>query len=201
MTKLARPLSTSCGKDKPTALMRSKVKAVAWLMHATLEAIVLSLPNAFSKYRVRYWRKRGYAIAPKAFIARNVVLQGKISIGEGTSIAENCSFSGSNAGITIGRKVMIAPNCVIVAFDHGNSDLDTPMIDQPYVEAPIVIEDDVWIAANSTIKKGVRLGHGCIVGANSLVTKNVEPYAIVGGVPAKVLKSRKHTDDKSAAGR
>ncbi|MNK75677.1 2,3,4,5-tetrahydropyridine-2,6-dicarboxylate N-acetyltransferase [compost metagenome] len=169
-------------------------------MHASIEALVIALPNAFSKYRIRYWRKKGYQISLKAFIARNVVIQGRVSIDDGASISENCSFSGSSAGITIGKKVMIAPNCVIVAFDHGFSDIEVPMIDQPYVDAPVTIEDDVWIAANSTIKKGVRLGQGSIVGANSLVTKDVEPYAIVGGVPAMVIRSRKRADNNSAEG-
>jgi len=86
---------------------------------------------------------------------------------------------------------MIAPNCVLVAFDHGYQDLEIPMIDQQLEDAPVVIDDDVWIAANCTITKGVRLGKGCIVGANSVVTRDVEPFAIVGGVPAKVVGARK----------
>lgn len=65
------------------------------------------------------------------------------------------------------------------------------MIDQSYEGASIIVDDDVWIAANCTITKGVRLGKGCIVGANSVVIKNVEPYSIVGGVPAKVIGNRK----------
>jgi galactoside O-acetyltransferase len=90
---------------------------------------------------------------------------------------------------------MIAPNCVLVAFSHGFRDLNIPMIDQPYEDAAIIIDDDVWIGANCTITKGVRFGKGCIVGANSLVTKDVEPYSIVGGVPAKVIGTRKLSVD------
>jgi acetyltransferase-like isoleucine patch superfamily enzyme len=141
--------------------------------------------------RVWYWRRRGYDFARNCSIARNVFFQGKVTIGEGTAISDNCLFHGSKAGISIGRKVMIAPNCVLVAFDHGYQDLETPMIDQRWEDAPVIIDDDVWIAANCTITKGLRLGKGCIVGANSVVTRDVEPFAIVGGVPARVIGTRK----------
>lgn len=160
---------------------------------ACLETFLASLPNGvpFSKLRVWYWRQRGYAFAKTCFIGRNVYFQGVVSIGAGSYIANNCLFSGGTAGISIGKKTMIAPNCVIIAFDHGYRDLDVPMIDQPCEEAPIIIEDNVWISANCTITKGVRLGEGCIVSANSMVRVDVEPYAAVRGVPARVIGSRK----------
>jgi acetyltransferase-like isoleucine patch superfamily enzyme len=116
---------------------------------------------------------------------------GKVSIGEGSVIADNCILNGSMAGISIGKKVMMAPNCVLVAFDHGYRNLEIPMIDQASEVAPIAIDDDVWIAANCTIAKGVRLGKGCIVSANSFVRVSVEPFDAVRGVPAKVIGSRK----------
>ena len=171
-----------------------KIIRIIWIaIVACIEMFLASLPNAvlFSRFRVLYWRTRGYSFSKKCFIARNVYFQGKVSIGEGSSISDNCIFNGSKAGISIGKKVMIAPNCVLVAFDHGFRNLEIPMIGQPYEDAPIVIDDDVWIAANCTITKGVRLGKGCIVGANTVVTKDVESFAIVGGVPAKVVGSRK----------
>lgn len=85
---------------------------------------------------------------------------------------------------------MIAPNVVIVAFNHGFEDMEIPMFNQKNTEAPIIIDDNVWIASNCTIGKGVRIGTGSIIGANSFVNKDVPPYSIVGGVPAKILKSR-----------
>ena len=65
---------------------------------------------------------------------------------------------------------------------------------QGHLYGEIVIEDDVWIAANCTITPGTRIGHGAVVGAGAVVTRDVEPYAIVGGVPARVIKQR---DDKT----
>ena len=68
------------------------------------------------------------------------------------------------------------------------------MIMQPYDLQPIVIDDDVWIGSNCTITAGVHIGTGSIVGANSVVTKDVPPYSIVGGVPATVIGTRKPHD-------
>lgn len=171
-----------------------RILSVLWISTvACLETLLSSLPNAgpFSRFRVWYWRKRGYSFSKTCYLARNVYFVGKVSIGDGSSISNNCFLNGSKAGISIGKKVMIAPNCVLVAFGHGFRNLEIPMIDQPYEDAPVVIDDDVWIAANCTITKGVILGKGCIVGANSVVTKDVEPFTIVGGVPAKVIGTRK----------
>ena len=111
-------------------------------------------------------------------------------MGYGSSIAQNCSISGENSGIFIGENVMIAPNVSIVAFNHGYSSLDIPMVEQVCLEAAIVIEDDVWIASNCTIGKGVRIRKGSIVAANSFVNKDVPAFSIVGGVPAKIIRSR-----------
>ena len=85
---------------------------------------------------------------------------------------------------------MVAPNVVIVAFDHGFSDTTRPMVLQSNVEAAVRIEDDVWIAANVTISKGVTIGSGSIVGANSFVNSDVAPNSIVAGVPARIVGSR-----------
>ena len=88
---------------------------------------------------------------------------------------------------------MIAPNCVIVSFNHGYQDIQTPMIDQPWVGEPVFIEDDVWIGANCTIIMGVTIGKGSIIAANAVVSKDIPPYSIVGGVPARILGSRLKT--------
>lgn len=173
--------------------MRRIIRAVSRTLIALVEMVVLALPNTerFSKWRVWYWRQRGYSFPKTCFLATNVRFYGNVTIGEGSVIADNCILSGSTAGICVGKKVMIAPNCVLVAFDHGFRNMEIPMIDQPFDTAPIVVEDDVWIAANCTIAKGVRLGKGCIVSANSMVRVSVEPFAAVRGVPAKVIGSRR----------
>jgi len=153
-------------------------------------AFLLFLPDEFSKFRVRYYNRKGCKINKNTYISPNVRIKGIFEMGSGSSIAQNCSISGENSGVFIGENVMIAPNVVIIAFNHGYENLEVPMVMQNNNEAPVVIEDDVWIASNCTIGKGVRIGKGSIIGANSFVSKDVPAYSIVGGVPAKLIRSR-----------
>lgn len=96
--------------------------------------------------------------------------------------------------ITIGSKVMFGPDVMFVGGDHNAAVLGKYMYDVkeklPENDLPIVVKKDVWIGARSIVLKGVTIGEGAIVAAGSLVLKDVPPYAIVGGVPAKVLKMR-----------
>jgi acetyltransferase-like isoleucine patch superfamily enzyme len=93
-------------------------------------------------------------------------------------------------GMKIGNYVMIGPNCLFASVKHGFEDWKKPMIFQPVSEAPITIENDVWIGAKVTVLGGVTIGNGSIVAAGSVVTKDVKPYSIVGGVPAKLIRFR-----------
>lgn len=151
------------------------------------------MPNTyfFCKARTKFYRNLGCKIKENVSIAPNVRITGHLEMGINSSVAHNCTLSGRKAGIFIGDNVMIAPNCVFVAFDHSFDNLEIPMINQGVIEKPIIIEDDVWIAANCTITKGVKIGKGSIIAANSVVTKDVEDYSIYGGVPAKYIRSRR----------
>lgn len=91
----------------------------------------------------------------------------------------------------IGNYVMLGPNVTIIGSNHNCARTDIPMFQQGVVyPGPIIIEDDVWIGANVTILPGVRLGKGSIVAAGAVVSKDVQPYTVVGGVPAKIIKYR-----------
>ena len=127
----------------------------------------------------------------RANIYSYVLIQGsgQIRLGERSFIG---SFStiGCNAKIDIGKNVMIAQSVSIRDTDHGFEDLDKPMIEQGITTAPITIHDNVWIGHGAVITKGITIGSGAIIGANAVVTKDVPENAIVGGVPAKLIRYR-----------
>ncbi len=119
-----------------------------------------------------------------------------ISIGDDVYIGDHASFLASISYIYIGSKVLFGPN---VTIRGGNHRTDIPgrfMYDitdkekLPDNDEDVFIEDDVWVGANSTILKGVRIGRGAIIAAGAVVNKDVPPYTIVGGVPAKVISLR-----------
>ncbi len=115
-----------------------------------------------------------------------------ISIGDHVFLNHNVYLgSRGNATITIGNYVMIGPNAQIYTGMHGYSNTDIPMIMQKHTYKSVVIGDDVWIGSNAIILPGVTIHKGVIVGAGAVVTKDVAPYAIVGGVPAKIIRYRK----------
>ncbi len=121
-----------------------------------------------------------------------------IRIGNDVAITSGAKFHALK-GITIGNKVLIGPNCMMRGGNHNTSVLGAYMYDVkeklPENDLPIVIEDDVWIGANVTILKGVVIHTGSIVGAGSVVTKDVPEYSVVAGVPAKVIKMRWTTEE------
>jgi galactoside O-acetyltransferase len=114
---------------------------------------------------------------------------GTITIGDNMSMNTNVQIGGSSGRITIGNNVLIGPNVVLRAADHGIA-MGAPIRFQPHVGGVIIVEDDVWIGANAVILRDVTLGQGCVVAAGAVVTKDVEPYAVVGGVPARKIASR-----------
>ena len=122
-----------------------------------------------------------------------------IRYGKNVKIGEHCLINhnnllqpgkGPNGTITIGNYVHTGVNVMIMAFNHGFYTKDIPTKEQDYMDAPIVIEDDVWIGAGSIILAGVTIGKGAIIAAGAVVNKDVPAYTIVGGVPAKVIKYR-----------
>ena len=87
---------------------------------------------------------------------------------------------------------MIGPDLYVFTTNHKHNSCVKPMIDQGFEEErPVIICDDVWIGARVIVLGGVTIGNGAIIGAGAVVTKNVPPFAIVGGNPAKILKMRR----------
>lgn len=111
-----------------------------------------------------------------------------ISIGDNSGIGRD-SFILAPEVVEIGENVMIGPQLIVYTANHGIA-RSAPMIDQPMVNAPVKIGNDVWIGVRATILPGVIIGDGAVISAGAVVTKNVEPYTIVGGIPAKKIRER-----------
>lgn len=111
-----------------------------------------------------------------------------LEIGNNSGVGVNCVLSGK---VIIGNDVMMGPEVFIYTFNHRVDRIDIPMWKQGFEDIkPVYIDDDVWIGSRVTILPGVRIGKGSIIGACSVVTKDVQPYSVVGGNPAKLLKVR-----------
>jgi len=111
-----------------------------------------------------------------------------LEIGDYSGLGINSWIVG---GAKIGKDVMMGPEVMIISTNHKYSDLTKPMrLQGGEPPKPVIIEDDVWIGARVIILPGRRIGRGAVIGAGSVVTKNVPAYAFVGGNPAKILKYR-----------
>ena len=125
-------------------------------------------------------------------VAPGAIMQGDISIGNNSSVQAYCNIVGYKGGeIKIGNFVRIAAYTVIIGANHRFDDPDIPICKQGMAPAPIVIEDNVWIGARVSVIAGVTIGEGSVIGAGAVVTKDIPPYSVAVGVPARVISSRK----------
>ena len=132
----------------------------------------------------------GASLGANVNIEHGAEFDGRLVIGDNSSLGIHAEALGP---IHIGDNVMMGPECVILTQNHSHASTDIPMIQQGF-ESPrsVVIGNDVWIGRRVTILPGVTVGSGSIIAAGAVVTKDVEPYTIVGGVPAKTIKCRKN---------
>ena len=135
-------------------------------------------------------------IGERSTVALGSLVQGNVTIGDDCSVQAYGNLVGyghpdaTEGRITIGNKVRIASHCIMVAANHKFSDPDQPIHGQGMEHASINIEDDVWIGARVNLTAGVTIGRGSVIGGGSVVTKDIPPYSIAVGVPAKVIKQR-----------
>jgi acetyltransferase-like isoleucine patch superfamily enzyme len=117
-----------------------------------------------------------------------------IQVGDYVSIGNGAKFIALESGIIIGNKVLFGPNVSIRGGNHNTSVVGRFIYDvqekRPDDDQCVIVEDDVWVGTNVVILKGVRVGRGSIVAAGAVVNREVPPYSIVAGIPAKVIKMR-----------
>lgn len=115
---------------------------------------------------------------------------GQLRVGARTSVNSFTLLSGFG-GLTIGSDVRIGSHCVVLSSSHRFASIAMTIREQGVEPSRTVIEDDVWLGTGCTVMGGVTIGHGAIIGAGAVVTKDVPPWSIATGVPARVSGSRK----------
>ena len=136
------------------------------------------------------------------FLGRNVSIyrwtivelgagEGCLRVGPNTHIQSGCVLNPFVGSVIIGANCMIADRCALTPYQHGFGDVEHPMREQPLTSrGDTVLEDDVWLGVNVCVMDNVTIGRGAIVGAGAVVTSDIPPYAIAGGVPARVIRFR-----------
>lgn len=168
-------------------------------------------------WRFLVWRLRNPHIVTEGFVflGKNVELSARkgygrlvvgrwVHVGNGNSlrchegnlrIGDKCVFGKDNTvncylDIEFGAATIVADWVYVCDFDHVYADIHVPIKDQGIVKSPVRIGPDVWVGAKVTVLRGVTIGHGAVLAANSVINRDIPAMAIAGGVPARVLKDR-----------
>lgn len=166
-----------------------KSKMLFVLYKVTAQWLPISQRSSLAKKMLGFFGKRIAAkFGTDVNIERNAVFTPELEIGNNSGVGIDCEVYGP---VTIGDNVMMGPEVVIYTSGHKHDRIDIPMMEQGSSETqPVTIGNDVWIGRRAIIMPGVTIGDGVIIGAGAVVTKNIEPYMVAVGVPAKAIKSR-----------
>jgi len=148
------------------------------------------MPYGIGAKKIRYYLLKnivehaGYNVV----VETGAIFSPNISIGNNSAIGEYCRI---RANVKIGNDVMMSPGVQIITENHNYKNLEVPMRLQGQTKKSVIIGNDVWIGTNAIILPGVTIDDHVIIGAGSVVTKNIPKNAIVGGNPARIIKYRK----------
>ena len=167
------------------AIWRAMYVATAkWLPQSSYSQIARKIRGFFAR---RICSSTGRRIN----IERGATFGPLLSLGHESGVGVNCEIHGE---VHLGDYVMMAPECIFYTQNHAFDRLDEPMCHQGVQPArPITVGNDVWFGRRVIVMPGVSIGDGCIVGAGAVVTKDIAPFSIVGGVPAQTIGARKTT--------
>ena len=155
-----------------------------WLPHYQL-GLDWKLPKKLRGFATRLYIKQ---CGCDVDVGRRVKLTSELELGDRSSVGD---FSYLQGGVRIVKDVMMAPRCALIADNHRYRDVTIPMNTQGVEKGSIEIGDDVWLGYGVTVVSGVTIGTGASCAAGAVVTKDVPPYSIVGGNPARVIKDRR----------
>lgn len=154
------------------------------------------LPASYANWNWLSWELRSWCVhqmctcvqGGRIRCGRKAIIDKRVTLGSNSGIGSYCELRGN---ITIGDNVLMASDVVIYTVSHSFIDKNRLIIEQGDMEEkPVIIHDDVWIARRVMIMPGVTIHRGAVIAAGAVVTKDVPPYALVGGVPARVIKYR-----------
>jgi acetyltransferase-like isoleucine patch superfamily enzyme len=142
---------------------------------------------------VRVWHPETVSIGENVYVGHNADLKGyhsgKLTIGDDTWIGQEVFFHAAG-GIYIGKRVGIGPRVMILTSFHAEAGRKRAILDSPLAFKPVYVGDNSDIGIGAILLPGVRIGKGAQVGAGAVVTKDVAPYAVVAGNPARLLRKR-----------
>lgn len=150
------------------------------------------------KIRNIFYERTLFVCGEKIYVHPNVTFSYPQNIEIGYNLFINRgTFITAPVKISIGDNVLIGPYVVITSGSHCYEDANTIIRNQGHKLLPIIIEDDVWIGSHAIVLPGVVIGKGAVIAANAVVTKSVDPYTVVAGIPAKKIGSRSNRLEKS----
>ncbi|WP_024287375.1 DapH/DapD/GlmU-related protein [Cellulomonas sp. KRMCY2] len=129
-----------------------------------------------------------FELGDRSYVAAHAHVSGEVSMGADSSVN---AFATVRGRVTIGRAVRIGAHTSVLGFDHGFAGTDQEIFRQPLTSAGVRIGDDVWIGSHALVLDGVRIGSHTVVGAGSVLTKDVPAWAVVVGNPARVVRDRR----------
>jgi acetyltransferase-like isoleucine patch superfamily enzyme len=139
---------------------------------------------------------RGITLGNNVLVGRNTVLSckdGDIEIGDNSNIAQSC-FIQSASKVSVGEKVLFGAYCYLIGGgDHKSDSIEIPIMDQGQTMKGINVSNNSWLGASVQVLDGTNIGRDSIVGSGSVVTRDVDDYTVVAGIPAKKIKDRRES--------
>lgn len=172
-------------------LLRAYVRIRLWLIGLRNPGLSIGVRPRIDFSRVRFSTWAGPITIGDDCGIYDGEIRGTLVLGDRVNLMSPCKVGGSSKyAVTIGSDTWVAPNAYIVPTTHAYKRRDTIISEQGIRGGDITIGEDCWIGINAVISPGVTIGKGAVIGANSVVTKDIPEYAIAVGAPAKVIGSR-----------